>query len=86
MTPDYPEDWREQGWCCRECAAMSWYSMSPEMRSLFLPAGDQRRSAVTTEAAPAPGSQLPLFDLGIQGPSGDTPGRGQRVPPPGMPR
>jgi len=21
---DYPEDWQEQGWCCRECAVMAW--------------------------------------------------------------
>lgn len=20
---EYPEDWREQGWCCRECAVQS---------------------------------------------------------------
>ncbi len=32
---DYPEDWQSQGWCCRECAESAWYSMSPEMRSLF---------------------------------------------------
>ena len=23
---DYPEDWQEQGWCCRECAVMAWYA------------------------------------------------------------
>ena len=85
MTADYPEDWREQGWCCRECAAMSWYSIPVDVRRM-LSAGDRRRSAPTTEAVPVPGSQLPLFDLGIQGPSGDTPERGQRVPPPGRPR
>jgi hypothetical protein len=33
---DYPEDWREQGWCCRECAVMAWYSMSPELRRELL--------------------------------------------------
>jgi hypothetical protein len=21
---EYPEDWEEQGWCCRECAVMAW--------------------------------------------------------------
>jgi len=26
MQPDdgYPEGWREQGWCCRECAVTAW--------------------------------------------------------------
>jgi hypothetical protein len=26
VRPDdgYPEDWREQGRCCRECAVMAW--------------------------------------------------------------
>jgi len=26
MQPDdvCPGDWREQGWCCRECAVMAW--------------------------------------------------------------
>jgi len=62
MSADYPEDWREQGWCCRECAAMSWYSIPADVRSLLLPAGDQQRSAVTTKAVPVPGLQLPLFD------------------------
>ena len=76
MTPAYPEDWQEQGWCCRECAVMSWYSIPEHVRSLFLPTGDQRRSAVTTEAVPVPGSQLSLFVLGIQVPSGDAPERG----------
>ena len=28
----YPEDWREQGWCCRECAVMAWDRMSLEQR------------------------------------------------------
>lgn len=32
---DYPEDWREQGWCCRECAVMAWIGMSLEMRHDF---------------------------------------------------
>lgn len=41
MTPeqiangDYPEDWEEQGWCCRECAVMAWYGMSLELRREF---------------------------------------------------
>jgi hypothetical protein len=37
MTDDgiYPEDWREQGWCCRECAVMAWNGMSPESRRYF---------------------------------------------------
>lgn len=35
---DYPEDWQAQGWCCRECAVMSWHAMSPETRSLFVTA------------------------------------------------
>jgi hypothetical protein len=33
--PEYPEDWQEQGWCCRECGAMAWYGMSPELRREF---------------------------------------------------
>ena len=32
----YPEDWREQGWCCRECAVMAWYGMSLELRRELL--------------------------------------------------
>lgn len=34
MTADgaYPEDWGEQGWCCRDCAVLAWYGMSPELR------------------------------------------------------
>jgi hypothetical protein len=35
MSTDYPEDWQEQGWCCRDCGAMAWYTMSPELRALF---------------------------------------------------
>ena len=31
----YPEDWQEQGWCCRDCGAMAWYNMSPELRREF---------------------------------------------------
>ena len=85
MTADYPEDWQEQGWCCRECAAMSWYSIPGHVRRM-LSAGDQERSAPATEAVPVPGLQLSLFDLGIQGPSGDMPGQGQAAPPPGRPR
>jgi len=34
---DYPEDRQEQGWCCRECGAMAWYNMSPELRRLLAP-------------------------------------------------
>ena len=34
---DYPEDWQEQGWCCRECGALAWYSMSPELRRELAP-------------------------------------------------
>jgi hypothetical protein len=30
------EDWREQGWCCRECAVMAWYGMSLELRRELL--------------------------------------------------
>ncbi len=27
----YPEDWQEQGWCCRECALLAWqYNHNPE--------------------------------------------------------
>ena len=33
----YPEDWQEQGWCCRECAVMAWYGMSLELRRKFTP-------------------------------------------------
>ena len=29
---DYPEDWQEQGWCCRECAVMAWHAMVLELR------------------------------------------------------
>ena len=32
---EYPEDWQEQGWCCRECAAMAWYSMGLDLRREF---------------------------------------------------
>jgi hypothetical protein len=32
----YPEDWREQGWCCRECAVLAWNSMSPDLRRELL--------------------------------------------------
>jgi hypothetical protein len=35
----YPEDWQEQGWCCRECAAMAWHGMSPELRDDFTTGG-----------------------------------------------
>ena len=38
----YPEDWREQGWCCRECGAMAWYAMSLEVRREFLARHDGR--------------------------------------------
>ncbi len=31
----YPEDWQEQGWCCRECAVMAWYGMGLELRRQF---------------------------------------------------
>jgi hypothetical protein len=31
----YPEDWQEQGWCCRECAVMAWCGMSLELRREF---------------------------------------------------
>ena len=34
----YPDNWRELGWCCRECAIMAWYSMSPELRRELHPA------------------------------------------------
>ena len=34
-TGAYPEDWEEQGWCCRECAVMAWYGMSLELRREF---------------------------------------------------
>ena len=26
---EYPEDWEEQGWCCRECAAIACRYPSP---------------------------------------------------------
>ena len=42
MTADgaYPEDWREQGWCCRECAVTAWYGMSlRDLRSLLVALG-----------------------------------------------
>lgn len=42
-TGAYPEDWREQGWCCRECAVMAWNAMSPEMRGLFVTETDDDR-------------------------------------------
>lgn len=32
---EYPEDWEEQGWCCRECGVMAWYGMSLELRREF---------------------------------------------------
>lgn len=32
----YPEDWVEQGWCCRDCGAMAWYANSPEVRRELL--------------------------------------------------
>ncbi len=35
----YPEDWQEHGWCCRECAAMAWHGMSPELRDDFTTGG-----------------------------------------------
>jgi hypothetical protein len=31
----YPEDWQEQGWCCRECAVTAWNGMSLELRREF---------------------------------------------------
>jgi hypothetical protein len=31
----YPEDWREQGWCCRRCAVLAWYSVNLELRGEF---------------------------------------------------
>jgi hypothetical protein len=34
----YPDDWRELGWCCRECGILAWYSMSPELRRELHPA------------------------------------------------
>jgi hypothetical protein len=34
----YPDDWREQGWCCRECGILAWYSTSPELRRELHPA------------------------------------------------
>ena len=36
---DYPEDWQEQGWCCRDCAAAAWYSMSEDLRRELTPLG-----------------------------------------------
>ena len=32
---DYPEDWQEQGWCCRECGVMAWYGMGLDLRREF---------------------------------------------------
>lgn len=32
---EYPGDWQEQGWCCRECAVMAWYSMGLDLRREF---------------------------------------------------
>lgn len=51
MTPeqiengDYPEDWEEQGWCCRECAVMAWYVMSLDLRREFAAEVATRRAA-----------------------------------------
>ena len=38
LLGDYPDDWRELGWCCRECGILAWYSMSPELRRELHPA------------------------------------------------
>lgn len=32
---DYPEDWEEQGWCCRDCAVIAWYGDSAELRRMY---------------------------------------------------
>lgn len=42
---EYPEDWEEQGWCCRECAVMAWYGMSLELRREFAAEVAARRVA-----------------------------------------
>lgn len=42
---EYPEDWEEQGWCCRECAVMAWYGMSLELRREFAAEVAARRAA-----------------------------------------
>lgn len=42
---EYPEDWQEQGWCCRECAAVSWYGMSLDLRREFAAEVAARRAA-----------------------------------------
>jgi hypothetical protein len=34
----YPEDWQEQGWCCKACAVRAWYSLGPELGREFLEA------------------------------------------------
>jgi hypothetical protein len=34
----FPEDWQEQGWCCRECAVMAWYGMVVALRRELHPA------------------------------------------------
>ncbi len=44
-TGDYPEDWQEQGWCCRKCAVIAWYSMSPELRRMFADEVAARRAS-----------------------------------------
>lgn len=44
---DYPEDWQEQDWCCRTCAAMAWYAMSPELRRELRESIDAQRAAAT---------------------------------------
>jgi hypothetical protein len=45
----YPEDWRELGWCCRECGVMAWYGMDPELRRELHPA----RQAADARTKPA---------------------------------
>jgi len=37
----YPEDWQEQGWCCRECGLFAWNTLSDEMKRELHPANFQ---------------------------------------------
>jgi hypothetical protein len=51
-TGNYPGDWQEQGWCCRDCGAMAWYAMSPELRALFTETTETNaRAAARREAS-----------------------------------
>ena len=60
----YPEDWQEQGWCCRECAVMAWYGMSLELRREFAADVAARRPAMSDgPGLVCPGCGSPDVDL-----------------------